>query len=1281
MSAGPQAKEQHDRLEARPHPQHAAEKLPGNGSAGASASDELADDNNTDNHRDSDEEEDEEEDEPRLKYSKLTGGLASVYRNGDATSCFLLAGDKMIVGTHNGSIHVLSLPSLQSLRLYRAHSASVTALSVSPLVSPFLPQRQEGSARFAPSRMPSSAISPSLQATNAPSTRTPKQQPPIPSTPSNLIHIASASIDGHVCVSALVDTKDVTLRNFARPVQAVALSPEFKADRTYISGGLAGNLILTVGGKAGVSADANTNSAAAAASGWLGSIGLGQNTGRDTVLHSGEGSISTIKFSHTAKFVAWVNEQGIKIMRSHLKLESADSDSAWKRIAHVDRPNRKGWEDMAGVWKGRIEWIDDNALETEEDSPRPPNGEDHPKSQTPTSRKKRPEKLLVGWGDTAWLLHVHSGGAGVGKHVGERSVGSADIVHKLTFDDCVVSGLSLYTPSLLAVLAYRTRDDDDNPISSSLQNTPKRGRHHRQSGLQPELRLINVASGEEVDVDTLTMSRFESLSAADYQMGTLYVPLPQRPVPAHRGTFEGFGAGLWDASTNATRLLGSSASILSTASSDENGKSSTRSPLPGSAGNARVMAPSRKPSDTNPFLSRTGLKILIQSPYDCVLAIKRELSDHLSWLLERQQYGNAWDLINDHPTVIAPSTDRQSMPSSPSSPSKAQTSLADFFADESASQSTFSAGKSQNSAVAKEKRRVGDLWLQQLVAKEDWATAGKVAGKVLGTSSRWEYWVMAFAQAGRFDEITPFIPSTDIKPALPSFVYEVVLGHYIGHDRPRFSELLDKWDPELFDINSVRTAIEDKLQSGDVSETTVEDDEQGRDWRILLDGLAKLHLADGRPRDALRCHIRLQNADAAMALIRDYHLGDAISDDIPGLLMLRVSKDQMKTASIEDLEEASSEVVHLLVDEAYTGVVRPDTVVSQLVHEDATYRPFLFFYFRCLWQGPSAKDQDIVSRADRLKYSQQTEEGRLSIDNYGDLAVSLFADYDRDLLMDFLRSSDSYTYEQASHICEEKHYIPELVYLLSKTGQTKNALFLIIRELEDVSQAISFTKENPDLWDDLLDYSMSKPNFIRALLEEVGTSINPITLVRRIPNGLEIEGLREGIGKMIREYEIQHSISDGVAKVLRGEVGTGMDALRAGQKKAVKFDVAHESTGEVEIFVEPVQGPDGSGGVESAAEYDQDLKPGHCVGCKDVFDQDEKETLVGFACGHVFHLSCLLDATDGADQADIETLQGQAPMDDGGADRSVRAKVKHAFDIKSAIRGGCPRCVLPEGAD
>lgn len=43
-----------------------------------------------------DEDEDEEEDEPKLKYNRLTGSLGAVYRNGDATSSFLVSGDKMV---------------------------------------------------------------------------------------------------------------------------------------------------------------------------------------------------------------------------------------------------------------------------------------------------------------------------------------------------------------------------------------------------------------------------------------------------------------------------------------------------------------------------------------------------------------------------------------------------------------------------------------------------------------------------------------------------------------------------------------------------------------------------------------------------------------------------------------------------------------------------------------------------------------------------------------------------------------------------------------------------------------------------------------------------------------------------------------------------------------------------------------------------------------------------------------------------------------------------------
>lgn len=41
-------------------------------------------------------EEEEDDDEPHLKYAHLTKHLGGVYRNGDATSSFLAAGDKMV---------------------------------------------------------------------------------------------------------------------------------------------------------------------------------------------------------------------------------------------------------------------------------------------------------------------------------------------------------------------------------------------------------------------------------------------------------------------------------------------------------------------------------------------------------------------------------------------------------------------------------------------------------------------------------------------------------------------------------------------------------------------------------------------------------------------------------------------------------------------------------------------------------------------------------------------------------------------------------------------------------------------------------------------------------------------------------------------------------------------------------------------------------------------------------------------------------------------------------
>ncbi|PVI03285.1 hypothetical protein DM02DRAFT_521079 [Periconia macrospinosa] len=1311
----------------------------------AQPSDDDDDDADDDDEGDDDEEESEDE-EPKLKYMRLTPSLGPVYRNGDATSTFVVAGDKMIVGTHNGNIHILTLPAFQPLRTYNAHpSASVTSLSVSPF-PPAIPTFLSNS----PTRsFEASDTSTKKAATPQGSTRAPRNQAHVPPTPQNQIYIASSSIDGHVCVSSLVDPKDVTLRNFARPVQAVALSPEYKTDRQYLSGGLAGELILTTGGQAGVRSNANTSHASQAAQGWLGAIGLGGNSGKDTVLHSGEGTISTIKWSLSGKFVAWANEHGVRIMRSNLHLQNADSDSAWKRIGFIDKPNRRIWEDMAGVWKARIEWVDEDRLESDDDAIISLNsGHDtenldatlphhrlHRNKKDGEKKKSnsRLEKMVIGWGDAAWVIHVNPGGAGTGKDVGERSVGSAEIVHFLRFDDCIVSGISLYTPSLLLVLAYRTRDDDDNPIPHD-DSIPRRGMHRRHNGLSPELKLIDAATSDEVEVDSLTVSRFESLSAADYHLNTLYVPHPKAMTPAQRSALEAISGGIWDAGISAARIFSSGASVISVPSSaDVKGSSASSA----SAGTSSTSTPGKRLAQAHPYASGPGLKVYIQSPYDCVLAIKRDLSDHFKWEVDHKNYKDAWQLLEDHPEV-APSSAQHAPEVSPSSTlSKRQGSLQEFFADENESQTTIPAPKNNNSAVEKEKRKIGDLWVQQLVSAGNWNEAGKVAGRVLGTSQRWEHWVWKFAQSNRFNEIAPHIPKKQVQPPLPSMVYEVILGHYIINDRVRFKHLLEDWDPELFDINSVIEAIKSKLSIGDVTEDTIEGDEQGRDWRILQDALGKLYLADGRQREALRCYIRLQNADAAMSLIREFHLVEAIRDDIPGFVLLRVSKEQMESASLAELEESSSEAIAALVEEACRGNVPTHDVVDQLQRRGDAFKPFLFFYLRTLWK-PESQERKGRTAKERVNAGHLAVNGKHIAEEFADLMVELFAEYDRELLLKYLRESQSYDLGKATAICERREYIPELVHILSKTGQTKRALYLIIERLSDVSFAISFAKEqdDPELWDDLLEYSMDKPHFIRGLLEEVGTAIDPIQLVRRIPEGLEIEGLRDGIGRMVREYEIQHSISEGVARVLRGEVATGMDTLRAGRKRGVKFEVIpcdddndeisalaenpsntekrnNIHTKELDIRPKRIDPPSATNLTTNDTSTtantstapgphldppppeapNGEAPPGHCTGCHRPFSlptaEEEsitqgalplsRDTLVGFACGHVFHLSCLLPKTS-ASASVAATLQQQLSSDAlsegiaGRWTRSVNTKITHALVIKSAIGRGCVVC-------
>jgi hypothetical protein len=74
---------------------------------------------------------------------------------------------------------------------------------------------------------------------------------------------------------------------------------------------------------------------------------------------------------------------------------------------------------------------------------------------------------------------------------------------------------------------------------------------------------------------------------------------------------------------------------------------------------------------------------------------------------------------------------------------------------------------------------------------------------------------------------------------------------------------------------------------------------------------------------------------------------------------------------------------------------------------------------------------------------------------YSDRIVELYAEYDNDRLMPFLRASNFYDLEKALKICRERDYVTEMVFLLGRMGNNKQALMLIIERLGDVQRVSS----------------------------------------------------------------------------------------------------------------------------------------------------------------------------------------------------------------------------------
>ncbi|KAH9076989.1 hypothetical protein EDB83DRAFT_2504290 [Lactarius deliciosus] len=505
---------------------------------------------------------------------------------------------------------------------------------------------------------------------------------------------------------------------------------------------------------------------------------------------------------------------------------------------------------------------------------------------------------------------------------------------------------------------------------------------------------------------------------------------------------------------------------------------------------------------------------------------------------------------------------------------------------------------------------IGQRYIEHLIGEGDFTKAAKLFSKVCGQDTkRWEDWIFVFAQKQQLQATIPYIP-TD-KPRLGHLVYEMILAHFLANDRQALQRTINEWPKDIYDISAVIVAIHSELErcTPSSSKSTALLTPASPDTVILMECLAELYTANRQPAKALPFFIRLRRPNV-FQLIREHNLFTAVQDQ--ALLLVEFDHELMNKHKDTESNERGVAIT-LLVDHIHS------IPIPRVVQQLRSRSRFLFLYLDALFE----KDAHLIS-------------------DFADMLVELYAEYAPAKLIDFLRASSYYNLEAAYKICTERDLVPEMVFLLGRMGDNKKALYLIIERLGDVNRAIDFAKDqnDDDLWEDLLKYSETRPPFIRGLLENVGAEIDPIRLIRRIKNGLEIPGLKPALIKILHDFNLQISLLEGCQAILHGDSSDLAKRLHRDQSSG--FLITY---------------------VLSAKTL--------CPICDLPLQESPSTVVLLFLCRHAVHarhVDCCDELPPPPDPVVASVTSG------GRSSRGISARIAYTAMVRAKLRQGCPVC-------
>ncbi|KAG4988936.1 hypothetical protein JHK85_031919 [Glycine max] len=379
---------------------------------------------------------------------------------------------------------------------------------------------------------------------------------------------------------------------------------------------------------------------------------------------------------------------------------------------------------------------------------------------------------------------------------------------------------------------------------------------------------------------------------------------------------------------------------------------------------------------------------------------------------------------------------------------------------------------------------VGSRYLDHLIVERKYSEAASLCPKLLrGSASAWERWVFHFAHLRQLPVLVPYMPTEN--PRLRDTAYEVALVALATN--PSFhKDLLStvkSWPSVIYSALPVISAIEPQLNTSSMTES-------------LKEALAELYVIDEQYEKAFLLYADLMKPEV-FDFIDKHNLHDAIRGKVVQLMRL-------------DCKRA----VPLLIQNR--DLISPPEVVKQLLNADdkSDCRYFLHLYLHSLFEVNPHAGKD-----------------------FHDMQVELYADYDPKMLLPFLRSSQHYTLEKAYEICIKRDLLREQVFILGRMGNSKQALAVIINKLGDIEEAVEFVtmQHDDELWEELIKQCLHKPEMVGILLEHTVGNLDPLYIVNKVPNGLEIPRLRDRLVKIITDYRTETSLRNGCNDILKAD--------------------------------------------------------------------------------------------------------------------------------------------------